>query len=85
MIAYRCKVRCQWRGQLWTVGDVVECGEGETPTLLFFERVETATEEKAEFVDATPPTAPEGPGPVVTTEPETSSEPKPARTRKKKE
>lgn len=36
---YRCTVRCQWRRQLWKVGETVECGGGEVPPSVFFEEV----------------------------------------------
>ena len=36
---YRCTVRCQWRRQLWKVGETVECGGGEVPPSAFFEEI----------------------------------------------
>lgn len=36
---YRCTVRCQWRRQLWKIGETVECGGGETPPSAFFEEI----------------------------------------------
>ena len=39
MSCYRCTVRCQWRRQLWKVGETVECGGGEVPPSAFFEEI----------------------------------------------
>ena len=39
MSCYRCTVRCQWRRQLWKVGETVECGGGEMPPSAFFEEI----------------------------------------------
>ena len=36
---YRCTVRCQWRRQLWKIGETVECGGGEMPPSAFFEEI----------------------------------------------
>ena len=36
---YRCTVRCQWRRQLWKIGETVECGGGEAPPSAFFEEI----------------------------------------------
>lgn len=36
---YRCTVRCQWRRQLWKIGETVECGGGEVPPSVFFEEI----------------------------------------------
>ena len=39
MSCYRCTVRCQWRRQLWKIGETVECGGGEVPPSVFFEEI----------------------------------------------
>lgn len=48
MSTYRCTVRCQWRRQLWKIGETVECGGGETPPSAFFEELVPDTPPEAE-------------------------------------
>ena len=43
---YRCTVRCQWRRQLWKIGETVECGGGETPPSAFFEEIASGMPEE---------------------------------------
>ena len=57
MRTYRCTVRCQWRLQLWKIGETVECGGGEVPPSAFFEPLgpdpETVTGPSEESDDVT--------------------------------